>query len=199
MAGTGWAGGNNPSDMGLVAYCPAAACPAQAPSSTCRQINHDETLTMKQGPCFGSATVLVGSTPAELVRGDTFVYTNTDSKQTSMCKTGAASDPPGRTLCWVQGSFKGVMGWLPVGRGTFKDAFCSAEPQAAQSFVTESCVPYDVVVYGSGLGGIAAALTARATLESQITPKGSRLPRVLLIATDSKLGGLATVGGQKLL
>jgi hypothetical protein len=55
---------------------------------------------------------------------------------------------------------------------------------------------YDVVVYGSGLGGIAAALTARATLESRITPEGSRLPRVLLIATDSKLGGLATIGGQ---
>jgi hypothetical protein len=56
--------------------------------------------------------------------------------------------------------------------------------------------PYDVVVYGSALGGIAAALMARATLESNIKPVGSRMPRVLLIAMDSKLGGLATVGGQ---
>jgi hypothetical protein len=71
---------------------------------------------------------------------------------------------------------------------TTHQAFTCANLNAAE--------PYDVVVYGSGLGGIAAALTARATLESNITPVGSRLPRVLLIATDSKLGGLATVGGQ---
>lgn len=113
--------------------------PAAEPTSTCRQVIHDEILTMKQEPCFGSAAILVNSTPVELVRGDTFNYTSTDSKQTSMCQTGAASDPPGSTLCWVRGSFKGVTGWLPVARGSFKDAFCSADPQAAQSFVTESC------------------------------------------------------------
>jgi hypothetical protein len=113
--------------------------PAAVPASTCRQVVYNETLTMRQEPCFGSAAIVIGNTLVELVRGDTFEYINTDSKQTSMCRSGAASDPPGRMLCWVQGSFKGVNGWLPVARGTFKDAFCSADPETAQSFVAESC------------------------------------------------------------
>jgi hypothetical protein len=112
---------------------------AAVPPSTCRQVVHSETLNMRQEPCFGSAIKKIGSTPIELVRGETFNYLNTDSKQTSMCKSGAASDPPGRTLCWVQGSFKGVDGWVPVGRGTFKDAFCTADPETTQSFVIEPC------------------------------------------------------------
>lgn len=135
--GASCAGNSLPSDVALVAYCPA--CRVQEPPSTCRQVTHNETLTLKRDPCFGSATVFVNNTPAELVRGDTNSYINNDSMQTSMCKIGAASDPPGSTLCWVQGSYKGVVGWLPVARGTFKDAFCSADPQAAQSFVTDSC------------------------------------------------------------
>jgi hypothetical protein len=103
---------------------------------------------MKQEPCYGSATVKLGTQPVELARGDTFIYKNTDSKQTSMCKTYAPSDPVGRALCWVQAVYKGSTGWLPIARGPFKDAFCSADTTSEiQSFVVDTCGEWRLVKF----------------------------------------------------
>jgi hypothetical protein len=100
---------------------------------------------MKSEPCYTLGVSISGRAPnvfvANLSRGDTFTYANTDSKQTSAC--GAASDPPGGTLCWVKATTSDgtKVGWVPVARGTFKNAFCDAlGSNTAESLVSNSCI-----------------------------------------------------------
>ncbi|KAF8058327.1 lpxC [Scenedesmus sp. PABB004] len=115
---------------------------SNAPASTCRQVTTGEELTLREKPCFGSNPVTLGGAGVVLHRDDTFTVSNTDSKQVSTCGTTTPPDPPGRALCWVQAAAKGATGWLPVGRGTFKDAFCAGGAAGApqpESFVTETC------------------------------------------------------------
>jgi hypothetical protein len=118
-------------------------CPfAEPQDSTCRQVITAEGVTMKSEPCYMLGASIGGRAPnalvAELARGDTITYSNTDSKQTSAC--GAASDPPGRTLCWVKATTSdgSKTGWVPVARGSFQNAFCDALG-SVESLVASPC------------------------------------------------------------
>lgn len=50
-----------------------------------------------------------------------------------------------------------------------------------------------LVIYGGGAGGIAAAITAHATLK-KLRP--DKTPNIFILKTNTRLGDLATVGGQ---
>jgi len=96
---------------------------------------------MKTQPCYTlDIPQLPNSVVANLSRGDVVTYTNTDSKQTSAC--GSLQAAPGKELCWIQATTStGVTGWIPVGRGTFSDAFCTAATSVSS---TRSTAPKPV-------------------------------------------------------
>jgi hypothetical protein len=73
-----------------------------------------------------------------LARGSTITYKNADSKQTSVC--GKALDGQ-QQLCWVAVvTSLGKKGYIPVGRGTFTDPFCSTNPITAN----QNCLLVDM-------------------------------------------------------
>ncbi|WIA30427.1 hypothetical protein OEZ86_000511 [Tetradesmus obliquus] len=144
-AGTGTScDGSNPSDTALVAYCPAAGCPARAPETTCRQVNAKEGVGLRRWPCHDDAYVPPGgggnnTIITYLTRGQSVIYSNTDSKQTSVC--GKQPDPGVKALCWIAvKTATGVEGFIPAARGDFADAFCSPAPSTdTESLVTQPC------------------------------------------------------------
>jgi hypothetical protein len=151
-----------------------------------------EALTLKQQPCFGAATVMQGQEVVQVVRGDTFTYVNSESKQTSMCKTGQASDPEGKALCWVQATFKGITGWLPIARGTFSNALCDATNAQAESFVaqcaSEALAQCRTVVAAGGLDVYAKQCSSAAFRLSKHLDKCSQFDFILGSKTSSSCG-----------
>ncbi len=65
-------------------------------------------------------------------------------------------------------------------------------PQSSAPAIAQTTFTHDVIIYGAGFGGIAAALNAYDT----ILALNNRTPRILLINPQSVLGGLGTINGQ---
>lgn len=115
-------------------------------STTCRQVVTTEGVGLRSWPCHNDAYAPPGGEDNKVIqylaRGETVIYNNTDSKQTSACD---APPPVGvRPLCWIYvQSTSGNKGWIPAVRGTaynaFSDAFCTGAAQNVESLVVGPC------------------------------------------------------------
>ncbi|KAF8059687.1 yciC [Scenedesmus sp. PABB004] len=144
-----WVRTSDACDAGaLLASCPAAECPVQAPAGGgCRQVSAREGLVLRSAPCAAAPAVL--ATP--LVRGDHVALVNARSTQTSACggapAAAAAAGGQGGT-CWAEVEFAATSaragdrtfrGFLPVSRearpGGFTDAFCGGDAGDQEALV----------------------------------------------------------------
>lgn len=95
---------------------------------------------MKSQPCYSlNIPGLDNKVVANLTRGGTVTFDDTNTKQTSRC--GSNQDPLGKSLCWIMAkTASGKPGWVPAARGSFTDAFCGTAPsQPAEDLIVNPC------------------------------------------------------------